>query len=1021
MIRQEVESLLAAHDGDSTFMNTPVGNLLVADQPMLSAGQHFGPYEEISLLGEGGMGQVYLAVDTRLGRKVALKLLPSSYMGDAERVRRFRQEARAASALNHPNIVTIHEIGKTDSLHFIATEFVDGETLRQHVMKMRMTLGAVLDVAGQIASALEAAHEAGIVHRDVKPENIMLRRDGFVKVLDFGLAKLAPYHNSVADSQAPTDPRVMTNPGVVMGTVGYMSPEQARGAEVDARTDLWSLGVVLYEMVAGRPPFQGETPSHVIVSILESEPPPLSLGVEVPRELERIITKALQKDRGDRYQTAGEMALDLKSLKEELTVESRLKQFRRSDTDGRETAGRHGGYVGPNTAPAAARSTKQITVADESALPVAELEEKPSDTLDRFPVRQSIWLAALVLIISGAGIFSYRLALRNQVARKDLAFQRTQVTRLTNTGNASVAAISPDGKYVAYAVKDKGRHSLWLRQVAAFNGVQIVEPVDGRYVGATFSNDGNYVYYVVKPKNITIGSLYRVPALGGNSTKLISDVDSPVSFSPDGQKLSFVRGSFKGEYALMVANADGTGEQTLAVRKSPDVYLFGGPAWSPDGSKILCAAGNHEGGSFYENVVEVQVASGAEKPVSDQKWQEIGRINWFADGSGFVMPASDRETDWVFQLWHVSYPDGNVRRITHDFSDYRDLNMTADGSALVAVHVESTANIWLMSLEGGQTSSTIARDKSVAEASEARQITFGVDRYDGASGMAWTPDGKIIFRSRASGRAQIWSMKADGSEQKQLTDPAHVFNPLHPFVTVDGRDVLFVSTIGFANVWRMDADGGNLKQLSNGRGEFCPTVSPDGKWLVYSSDASGKQMIWKMSLERVEPPVQLTHERANFPVISPDGKWVACNYRDEQGGAQWRIAIVPFEGGAPARIFEIPSASSLRPIQWLPDGSAITYISTRDEDSSIWSQPLDGSAPKKLTDFKTDKIFDFAWSPDGRRLALSRGAIGNDVVLIKNLGSVAIRKGNINRNDGYINLTAFPACCALGPKTRIVD
>ncbi|MBA3443214.1 MAG: PD40 domain-containing protein, partial [Pyrinomonadaceae bacterium] len=667
---------------------------------------------------------------------------------------------------------------------------------------------------------------------------------------------------------------VKTNPGMVMGTVGYMSPEQARGTEVDARTDIWSLGVVLYEMVSGHAPFEGETPSHVTVSILESEPPPLSRYAEVPAELERIITKALRKDKEERYQTAGGLALDLKSLKEELEVESRLKQFRRLDAGGGETATKSYEHVALNTAHMSMTSTGEIGAADENAPPVAVPQAKPRGALDRRPVRRLMWLAALVLITSGAGLIFYRLALQNHVAKQDSAFQRTQVSRLTNTGNASLAAISPDGKYVAYAMKDAGRQSLWLRQVAVFNSLQIVEPAEVRYVGATFSNDGNYVYYVIKPKDITTGTLYRVPALGGQATKLLSDVDGPVSFSPDGQRLAFVRGSSKGEYALMLANADGTEEQKLAVRQSPDLYVFSSPAWSPDGSKIICAAGNHAGGSFYENVVEVQVDTGAEKPVSARKWLEItGRINWFADGSGFVMPASDRETDWLFQLWHVSYPDGTARRITHDFSDYSDLSMTADGSAMVGVRVESNINIWLMSLNGDDIFSRMTRNESAAEASDAKQITFGVDRYDGRGGIAWTPDGKIIYRSRASGRAQIWSMKPDGSEQKQLTDVAHVFNPMHASVTTDGRHVLFVSTAGYVNVWRMNTDGGDLKQLTNGRGEFFPSMSPDGKWLVYSSDASGRLTLWKMSLETEEPPLQLTHERANFPVISPDGKW----------------------------------------------------------------------------------------------------------------------------------------------------
>jgi serine/threonine-protein kinase len=327
-LRREVESLLKSHERSESFIEAPASDvaaeLLAGRGAKLEAGRQVGRYEITGLLGEGGMGEVYLARDVRLGRPVALKLLPAQFTVDAERVRRFEQEARAASALNHPNIVTIHEIGREGPAHFIATEFIDGETLRASLAGRALPLGEVLDVATQVASALAAAHEAGIVHRDIKPENIMLRRDGFVKVLDFGLAKLAPQQAAAADAGAQS--AVRTNPGVVMGTAGYMSPEQARGLPVDARTDIWSLGVVLYEMVAGRPPFAGETPSHTVVSILESEPPPLAGSAEVPTELERIVAKALRKERGERYQAASDLARDLKGLKQELEVAARLKR-----------------------------------------------------------------------------------------------------------------------------------------------------------------------------------------------------------------------------------------------------------------------------------------------------------------------------------------------------------------------------------------------------------------------------------------------------------------------------------------------------------------------------------------------------------------------------------------------------------------------------------------------------------------------------------------------------------------------
>ena len=335
-LRLEVESLLASHDPSDSFIESLApdlaAGLLAESHARLATGQSVGNYRVMALLGAGGMGEVYLTEDTRLGRRVALKLLPAQFTTEPDRLHRFEREARAASSLNHPNIITIHEVGQLEGEPFIITEFIEGKTLRQQMAAATMMLREALDVAIQVASALAAAHEAGIVHRDIKPENVMVRRDGLVKVLDFGLAKLAMPQLSALEEEAQTRSMVNTNPGVVIGTVQYMSPEQARGQEVDVRTDIWTLGVVLYEMVAGRAPFQGETPSHVIVSVLESEPPPLAGYSEVPVELERIVTKALRKDREERYQTASDLALDLKSLKQELEVEARLNRSLQPDT-----------------------------------------------------------------------------------------------------------------------------------------------------------------------------------------------------------------------------------------------------------------------------------------------------------------------------------------------------------------------------------------------------------------------------------------------------------------------------------------------------------------------------------------------------------------------------------------------------------------------------------------------------------------------------------------------------------------
>ena len=429
-LRHEVESLLASEAQARDFIEEPVheaaARLIADNQKRSMVGRSIGHYEIIELLGAGGMGEVYLARDARLDRKIALKFLPRYFTKDTGRLRRFEQEARSASSLNHPNILTIYEIGEADGLHFIATEFIDGVTLRERMtgfpsrvsgntsraLTTQMKLGEVLDITAQTASALAAAHAAGIVHRDIKPENIMVRRDGYVKVLDFGLAKLTEQQATTNHAEAPSKTLVNTNPGLVMGTVSYMSPEQARGIAVDARADIWSLGVVLYEMLAGRVPFEGETTSHVIVAILEKEPPPLSQYAEVPTELERISNKALRKNRKERYQTIKDFALDLKTLKQELEVEARLESFVRSDAGGRESPVKRGGQAVVETSyDSASRTAAARPLTRLMVLPFRMLRADPDVDFLAFSVPDAVSgalsLLDSVVVSSPAGAARY--------------------------------------------------------------------------------------------------------------------------------------------------------------------------------------------------------------------------------------------------------------------------------------------------------------------------------------------------------------------------------------------------------------------------------------------------------------------------------------------------------------------------------------------------------------------------------------------------------------------------------------
>jgi serine/threonine protein kinase len=327
----EVQSLISAHELEGSFIDSPAGRqaaeMLASAHSESCIGQTVGSFSILSLLGRGGMGEVYLAQDSKLGRKVALKLLPEEFTRKEDLVRRFVLEAKAASGLNHPNIVTVYEIGQTGSSHFMATEYIEGETIRRHFKRGRMSLGEILDVVIQIAGALSAAHARGIIHRDIKPENIMLRPDGYVKILDSGLAKLlSGSPTPSADLEAATLVKMDTEPGVMLGTPYYLSPEQARGLNVDARADNFSLGVMIYEMLAGRRPFVGETKVDALISTLEKEPPPLAHYASVPAELQRIVTKTLCKDRDERYQTAKDLWVDLKNLREELAFESKLEK-----------------------------------------------------------------------------------------------------------------------------------------------------------------------------------------------------------------------------------------------------------------------------------------------------------------------------------------------------------------------------------------------------------------------------------------------------------------------------------------------------------------------------------------------------------------------------------------------------------------------------------------------------------------------------------------------------------------------
>lgn len=931
----------------------------------LGAGNLLGHYRILRKIGAGGMGEIYLAEDTRLHRKVALKILPSAVASNEERMRRFTQEAQAAAALNHPAIAHIYEIGESDGINFIAMEFIEGTSLREKIHREQVELRRVLKYLAQVADGLAKAHAAGIVHRDLKPDNIMISADGYAKILDFGLAKLVEQQkpanvNAEELNEAATAmlPQPLSTPGIVMGTVGYMSPEQAQGkTEIDQRSDIFSFGCILYEAATRHQPFASETVIDSLHKIIHAQPPPIKeFNPTAPADLQRIGRRCLQKDPEERYQTIKDVAIELKELHREMERATEIEHSMSPEITVELETSRTG--------------DRAISISDETDIVTAGGVARPTSSAEiivgeikRHKAGAALIIATLAVAVAGIAYGLYRFVGRKPAAGP----QSMKITRLTNSGKVGGASISPDGKYVAYgALDDSGQSSLWVRHVATTSNVQIVPPAgaDVLFGGLTFSLDGNYIYYIRREKSAP-GVLYQVPVLGGTSKKLLENVQGPIGFSPDGKRFTFIRRyASQGEDALMTANADGTGEQKVATRAFPDFFLSGA-AWSPDGKTIACPFGSFDGG-YHRSVAIIQIADSTQKPLTSHRWYNAERVAWLSDGSGVVTTAQEQAGS-PHQIWQISYPEGEAQTITNDLNTYHNVSLTADSSALIAALSDLTSNIWVA---------------PTGEWTGARQLTSGKENGGPDGSMTWTPDGKIVYRSLAGGNPDIWVMDADGHNQKQLTDDA--FSERSPSVTPDGRYIVFDSyRSGTLQLWRIDIDGSNLKQLTTGIGAFAPSCSSDGKWVVFGSFGASGFIIWKVSIDGGEP-VLVTNKYASNPAVSPDGKLIACYFLDQQTRVT-KIALLPFEGGDPVKLFDLPqTASRGESVHWTPDGRAVTYINTRGIVSNIWLQPIDGSPTKQLTDFKTDRVFSFDWSHDGKQLVLSRGTINSDVVLISN-------------------------------------
>jgi serine/threonine protein kinase/Tol biopolymer transport system component len=902
-------------------------------------GQTISHYRITGQLGSGGMGIVYEAQDLDLGRPVALKFLPPQVARDQNALDRFLLEARAASALNHPNICTIYAVEKAGDQSFIAMELLEGGTLDRHLGSGAAPLDRVLDWGIQLADALDAAHTKGIIHRDIKPANIFITKRGVVKVLDFGLAKLTHPEmamETIGATQDDPNPAHLTSPGATVGTIAYMSPEQARGLELDPRTDLFSLGIVIYQMATGRLPFSGATSAVVFHAILELDPiPAVQLNAALPPKLEETIGKSLEKDRDLRYQSAADLRGDLKRLKRDTESGKKLMPGATSSAPVVPVAASSASVAGISSAPSRVSSSAVVTAARQHKLGFG-------------------FTAAMVLLLAlGAAYGGYAWLTRTRPA----PFQNFTVAKVTEGGKSVMAAISPDGKYILNLVRENGLASLWLRNVPTNSNTQVEPPADVYYGGLRFSLDSNYFYFVRSdPGNSELKFLYRAPLLGGAPQKLVSDMDSNVTFSPDGQKFAFMRydNPEHGKYQLIVQSVEGGNEEVLS--NGPTSAALREPAWSPDGKTIVCEM--FDPGNGVIRLVAVNAATGHLTPFFSSNERIFFSPSWLPDGSGVLGLAREQSSNFTRnQIGFVSYPKGVYSPVTRDTSSYSDLSVAGSGHVLATVQEEGR---WNLQVTSGETPGKQLRQIATAEA---------------YTNFTWTPDNHLI-----SDQANVLNL-IDPTTGSKTVVPGQAVSGA-PWACGTGGSIVSVKfQNGVQNIWRMDATGSNLKQITNGKLDTYPVCSQDGRWVFYM-EQTGEQRLAKVSIDGGAPQVISDSPTSGTFDISPDGKIAAFPTLEHSGEHKEMLAVVETEAGKVAKMmeFEHPRFGLLH---FSRDGKAVIYPVREGGIDNLWLQPLDGSRGKRITDFTSEHIYEFHWSFDGKQLALVRGHTDSDVVLFR--------------------------------------
>lgn len=952
----------------------------------INPGTCFDHYQIIALLGAGGMGEVYLARDTKLERAVALKFLPAEVAAERKRMSRFEQEARATSALNHPNIITIHEIGASDGTHFIATEFVDGETLRLRMCRATLAIEEVLDVASQVASALAAAHEAGIIHRDIKPENIMLRGDRLVKVLDFGLAKLIERQDAARlDSEAATRRLVLTMPGTVVGTIQYTSPEQARGLDVDERTDIWSLGVVLYEMISGRRPFAGATMNDVIAAILNTEPPPLTPEIgSIPHELRRIVQKALRAEREERYQTAKDMLVDLKTLHRELDFSAR---------SGRASGAGHTSRTG------------QVASAHSSIL-----------TEPRFSLRHLLFVLPVAVLLFGTAwwLLARRGAPTDAPAPSVLKTTEIVSWRSAPGEVSSPGSFSPDGKMISFASTQSGTKNIWIKRVTSGEAVQITKD-DFANEYPIWSPDGEEVAFFSRRGGRP--GLWRMPVLGGAPrllTKLELGDGHPKYWSPRGiiyyeSKQNLFAFNLKSGQTTQITNLDRAATKANTVSISRDEERVSYISTAADGT---------------DNLWYMPVRGGKAEQLTHDAY-EHRNIVWHPKGDRILYSAN---IDGTFQTF-AAYTGGPAPvQLTFGDKDSSVMDVSADGARVLFASAVEESDVWGVDVTKGaefafaqDTTAELWPDvapdgRSVAYQS-IKNLSQGDKLFSGAiltkptggethpvqlvaNGFlpTWSPDGNQLAFMRVAGETySLLTINATGGEARQLTSggiksPRNNLLPYNRSQITDfswspdsSKVAYWSDRTGQSNLWIVAADGSRDNQVTNNADQnlwpHCPLWSSDGKWIAFTSElvsapTASKRLYSVVVTEPETRAVKFVFQTESLLRLlgwSPDEKWLFFATLEQKTGSgslgDVRLRQVSVETGEQRAVADLQSAY-LSNIHLSVDRRMIAFTAHRDDKDNVWVVPTSGGEARRLTANSDPRLYfsTLSWSPDGRAI-----------------------------------------------------